>query len=228
MLRFLDNMRTLIMIKKSGFTLAEVLTTLMVIGVVAAMTIPTLMNSTNDQQLKVAYKKALSVLGQGVQLMTAKEEQCKVSTSSELATCFAQKVISGSVNGSVVTTSDGMQYAFIYKGGSSSENRTLEEICGDIGEAEGSGFKIHYNGENGNCAVMVDVNGKTKGTKGFNSDFSSVNINALDQHSNSDQFPILITGTGVRPMYYASPSVSGLTGYNGNKGWEYMYGDATP
>ena len=217
------------MMKKNAFTLAEVLTTLMVIGVVAAMTIPTLMNSTNDQQLKVAYKKALSVLGQGVQLMTAKEEQCIVSDSVGLATCFAQKVISGSVNGNVVTTSDGMQYAFVYKGDSSSENRTLEEICGDIGASDGStGFKIKHNGENGNCAVMVDVNGKTKGTKGFNSNLSGANINGLAQYSNSDQFPILVTGSGVRPMYYGSSSVSGVSGNYHNKGWEYMYGDATP
>lgn len=34
---------------KKGFTLAEVLITLGIIGVVAAMTIPVLMNSTNDQ-----------------------------------------------------------------------------------------------------------------------------------------------------------------------------------
>ena len=45
---------------RKGFTLAEVLTTLMVIGVVAAMTIPTLINSTDDQQYKVAFKKAVS------------------------------------------------------------------------------------------------------------------------------------------------------------------------
>jgi len=214
------------MIKKSGFTLAEVLTTLMVIGVVAAMTIPTLMNSTNDQQLKVAYKKALSVLGQGVQLMTAKEEQCRVQNSNELASCFAQKVISGSVNGNVVTTSDGMQYAFVYDtAGASSQTRTLEEICGDIGEAEGSGFKIRYDGTNGKCAVLVDVNGKTKGTKGITGFDGTIGL-SLGSGAKSDQFPILLTGSGVRPMYYSGYASS--SGYYHNKGWEYMYGDATP
>ena len=47
--------------KRKAFTLAEVLITLGIIGVVAAMTIPTLMNSTDDQQNKVAYKKAMSI-----------------------------------------------------------------------------------------------------------------------------------------------------------------------
>ena len=54
------------MLKKTigmgGFTLAEVLITLGIIGVVAAMTMPTLINSTQGAQYKTAYKKALSVM----------------------------------------------------------------------------------------------------------------------------------------------------------------------
>ena len=42
----------------TAFTLAEVLITLGIIGVVAAMTIPTLINGANDIQFKSAYKKA--------------------------------------------------------------------------------------------------------------------------------------------------------------------------
>ena len=49
-----------------GFTLAEVLITLGIIGVVAAMTMPTLINSTQGAQYKTAFKKALSVLSQAV------------------------------------------------------------------------------------------------------------------------------------------------------------------
>lgn len=43
-----------IMTKMKAFTLAEVLITLGIIGVVAAMTMPTLMNSTNGAQYKTA------------------------------------------------------------------------------------------------------------------------------------------------------------------------------
>ena len=55
----------------SGFTLAEVLITLGIIGVVAAMTMPTLINSTNGAQYKTAYKKALSVMSQAVAMNIA-------------------------------------------------------------------------------------------------------------------------------------------------------------
>ncbi len=54
------------MTKFKGFTLAEVLITLGIIGVVAAMTMPTLINSTNGAQYKTAFKKSLSVLSQAV------------------------------------------------------------------------------------------------------------------------------------------------------------------
>ncbi len=60
--------------KISGFTLAEVLITLGIIGVVAAMTMPTLMNSTQGAQYKAAYKKALSALSQAVTLNVALDE----------------------------------------------------------------------------------------------------------------------------------------------------------
>ena len=54
--------------KKSGFTLAEVLVTLMIIGVIAAMTIPSLMQSTAQQEFRAAYKKATSMINQAVTL----------------------------------------------------------------------------------------------------------------------------------------------------------------
>ena len=60
--------------KSLGFTLAEVLITLGIIGVVAAMTMPTLMNSTQGAQYKAAYKKALSALSQAITLNVALEE----------------------------------------------------------------------------------------------------------------------------------------------------------
>ncbi len=53
-----------IIIYKFAFTLAEVLITLGIIGVVAAMTIPTLMKNTQDTELKTAWKKEYSVLSQ--------------------------------------------------------------------------------------------------------------------------------------------------------------------
>ncbi len=57
--------------KQSAFTLAEVLITLGIIGVVATMTIPTLMSNTNKAEFKTGFKKILSVLNQAVTMSVA-------------------------------------------------------------------------------------------------------------------------------------------------------------
>lgn len=50
--------------KNSGFTLAEVLITLVIIGVIAAFTIPILNQETRGDEYKSAFKKAISSLNQ--------------------------------------------------------------------------------------------------------------------------------------------------------------------
>ena len=52
--------------KSSAFTLAEVLITLGIIGVVAAMTLPTLINETQRKQDGVKIKKFYSIMQQAI------------------------------------------------------------------------------------------------------------------------------------------------------------------
>lgn len=54
-------------LKKAAFTLAEVLIVVAIIGVVAAFTIPNLLNSANNQELVGLLKKNYSTLASGVQ-----------------------------------------------------------------------------------------------------------------------------------------------------------------
>lgn len=49
---------------KFGFTLAEVLIVLGIVGIIAEMTIPALINDTKEQIYKTAYKKSFSVISQ--------------------------------------------------------------------------------------------------------------------------------------------------------------------
>ncbi|MDD3237306.1 MAG: type II secretion system protein [Candidatus Gastranaerophilales bacterium] len=51
---------------KKAFTLAEVLITLVIIGVIAALTIPSLLNNTNKEEYKTGLKKAYSALNQAL------------------------------------------------------------------------------------------------------------------------------------------------------------------
>lgn len=56
---------------KTGFTLAEVLITLGIIGVVAAMTIPNLIANTRSAQYRSTFKKAVSTLSQAARMSQA-------------------------------------------------------------------------------------------------------------------------------------------------------------
>lgn len=60
--------------RSTAFTLAEVLITLGVIGIVAAMTLPTVINRANEKQWKVAYKKAYSSMTQAFLKMQTNDE----------------------------------------------------------------------------------------------------------------------------------------------------------
>jgi prepilin-type N-terminal cleavage/methylation domain-containing protein len=64
-----DNMR----IKTKAFTLAEVLITLGIIGVVAAMTLPTLIQNHKNRELQTQFKKSYSTLSQILQKVVTEE-----------------------------------------------------------------------------------------------------------------------------------------------------------
>lgn len=109
---------------KVGFTLAEVLITLGIIGVVAAMTVPTLISHTSCQKFRTGFKKTLATLNQAVKVNSvnynfdfASVENCKnkdKDTPSNIASICA--MINGSLSGKYVTnyhtlkTGDGKPY----------------------------------------------------------------------------------------------------------------------
>ena len=125
---------------KKGFTLAEVLITLVIIGVIAAMTIPTLMNSTNNQEFRVGLKKAISALNQAMSLNYALEgtqigaenlsssqnivdnlfkKRMSVITTATSGTAFGvgSTGITATDNQNVFYTADGARYAVSYAAG---------------------------------------------------------------------------------------------------------------
>lgn len=125
---------------KKGFTLAEVLITLVIIGVIAAMTIPTLMNSTNNQEFRVGLKKAISALNQAMSLNYALEgtqigaenlsssqnivnnlfkKRMSVITTATSGTAFGvgSTGITATDNTNVFYTADGARYAVSYAAG---------------------------------------------------------------------------------------------------------------
>lgn len=112
--------------KKRGFTLAEVLITLALIGVVAAITIPSVIVKTKKQEYITGYKKAISVLNSAIGVGISKDKMSPANTenSYELAQFFIRNMnvvkvgysegadASGIVGsgGNVFYTADGFRY----------------------------------------------------------------------------------------------------------------------
>ena len=72
--------------KNSAFTMAEVLITLGIIGIVAAMTIPGLIKNYQERQFKTAYKKVYSEISQVFQEALLNEEFTRTTKFSAEAT----------------------------------------------------------------------------------------------------------------------------------------------
>lgn len=174
---------------KSAFTLAEVLITLGIIGVVAAMTMPTLMNSTQGAQYKAAYKKGLSALSQAVTLNVALDDynfaQATTGDAAGDASMYnifknrmnVVKTIEGTTGyGISADTASGVAPAKINSGSNyvlffndgivfsfpqSAENCTNDATVGNVNLTNCKGF-IDVNGEkNPNRVVKCDNGGTT-------------------------------------------------------------------
>ena len=61
------------MLNHNGFTLAETLITLVIIGVIAAITIPSIINSTINNEYVSKLKKTYSIISQATNLIIAEE-----------------------------------------------------------------------------------------------------------------------------------------------------------
>ena len=79
--------------KYKGFTLAEVLTTLGIIGVVAAMTIPTLMAKIQEISYKSQYKKIFSELNQALRLLEEDDSSPLLLCKSMDDKCFRDQFV---------------------------------------------------------------------------------------------------------------------------------------
>ena len=82
---------------RKAFTLAEVLITVTIIGIVAALTIPSFMSDTSQRSNAVALKKAISALDQAVDMSRAESKflmcQLKVINLINARTClFISKI----------------------------------------------------------------------------------------------------------------------------------------
>lgn len=172
---------------KNAFTLAEVLVTIMVVGVLCVMIIPSLMTNTAQQEHITVYKKAVAILGHAIEQSYALDgEDASCFTGANFVHLLTRKLNVATHVGNTVYTADGIKFT----------------VTGDGGNCttDGPNAKVV-------CAV-VDVD--TNGTKGPNKITEAVN-------SVYDQFTISIYPRRVEPATQAQKDVLYMTGRNRNR-----------
>lgn len=161
--------------RASGFTLAEVLITLGIIGVVSAMTIPALINRTQAKELEAGFKKSYSVLSQAVQRMQYEEglseDWEKEFGSNTFLPVFRKYLLnyvkcSGKlcVDSDMSVEGDSFKRVSTYKTYNKSQNVTLEWFDeGQMIMADGMFLMVNNSASQANNLVFtVDVNGIEK------------------------------------------------------------------
>ena len=162
--------------KRAAFTLAEVLITLGIIGVVAAMTIPSVVHNTYNRQLEAAFKKNASAIAQAFALYQA--DNGVMLHADQIDSAQLKKLIIkyfdvlhdcdkawGSkdcvFNGSTVEARNVLYKTF---NGKSDVNNLNYFDDGQFVLKDGSLIMIENAGKNGNnkVYVSVDVNGYNK------------------------------------------------------------------
>lgn len=154
--------------KKQGFTLAEVLITLVIIGIIASMTLPSLLGGTNKQEIKTGLQKAISVLTQTITLqyaLTGEDFSSMNSYDSVLNFAKTRLNLKGTTtNISQITTRDGIIYDLSNVATGCTQERP--------------------------CQITVDANGSKKPNEVTSDDADSL-------ADIKDQFSLYVYGTTV-------------------------------
>ena len=210
------------MTKRFGFTLAEVLITLGIIGVVAAMTMPTLMNQTNGAQYKTAYKKALSAMSQAVVLNVALDDYNMADTDNTVAGQNFIDIFKNRMN--VVKTADGtLGYTVLTPDASSGataanftgvQNYTLFFNDGIAFSFPKTAQKCTMDETKGTfpatCKGIIDVNGQKAPNKVVKCDSGQrggTGTNACQVTNPTDIYPIIFYDQTILPNSDAARAV---------------------
>ena len=162
--------------KNSGFTLAEVLIVLGIIGVVAALTIPTLMNQTRMSEYQTGFKKVVAELNQAVMMNVATDNSdfadMDGTGSNTLYNLLTTRV--RTIPGTADNMPAGYDTELFFHDGTAIIINSGAKYCTAPGTA--------------NCTAIVDVNGHKK-----------PNATTADATHLKDRYPVYLYNQVVEP-----------------------------
>ena len=221
--------------KKVAFTLAEVLITLGIIGVVAAMTIPNLIANTNGQKFRVQFKKTLSTLNQANRMSQAQYDWnfndinavdgrsdgycCSAHPETDMSMCA---LMNGTLTGMTCHTNssgpidDYNPTMVTFTPGSNWFDQYWYSLA-DGSLVSFNGGTCEVNGHPWGCQGIIDVNGISKPNKEVTCSIETTKyiwdannkpcIVKNSANNMTDIFPIVYTKEGVVPATNAGAYV---------------------
>lgn len=216
--RYLLNIRRerIFMMKKNGFTLAEVLITLSIIGVIATLTLPTLMTNISESQYITGFKKGINTLSEAGQMnkvvagydyseITSDDTNNTDEATASLFSLLRRNVAVNSSLGNAITSGGSGNTAVFFNDGTALI--FTASATTDAGDQQADGTWYGFN-------AILDVNGNKgpnrlsncNGTQSATAD----NVLATGGCANKanrviqDRFSIRLTGTKAVPSGHAA------------------------
>ena len=160
---------------KTGFTLAEVLITLVIIGVVAALTIPTAINNSKEQELKSQFAKGYSTVSQAVYKTIMNDFYGYVACS------YYKDASTNSFDYGRTATADCPNFYNAF-----AKNLSIQKVC------EG-------NSKSGGCVPTYQSYNNSGGCGGYNS--SNINSATTSYVLSNGQIIIPYTSSFLHPLF---------------------------
>jgi len=165
--------------KNKGFTLAEVLITLGIIGVVAALTLPSLIANYKKQTYVTQLKKAYSTWNEGIKLMLATDGVDYINDTEFAKTVLdsGQTVFDGNATSSVPAAVGILRkYIKIINTEDSSTGRTFKNLGNSSTYTTGSNYEKLYLADGAVCYVRISYLDRTTNDN-FNNGSMFIDIN---------------------------------------------------
>lgn len=198
----------------AGFTLAEILIVLGIIGVVAAMTIPTLISSTNDLEYKVAYKKAYSTASQAWSLAITNDKMLPRSSWDDIPTNLNNFAAFKS-EFNITKDCDSSNNSDCWAAGEMFATNYPDSSAMAFIDKSGMSWSLRSNGT-GSAEIFVDVNGLKKPNKWGQDRFP---LQPVAEGGSAVGLPIFLraypdcNSVSDCPVDYACPSIASHSCY---------------
>lgn len=228
---------------KKGFTLAEILIVLMVIGVIATMTIPSLMRGVTEQQWKTGYNKAYNTISNLAAMErvsgnlsgtagTGNATSSQRFFESMVGTLNVREYATNGVNSGTIVTTQNYHPAISYTSASTgAATNTGEDSVEFSSTAESLSWVITEdnlayaviqgaNGTGDRCPTKQEILGDTTNTVPAACTYVVVDVNGLSAGPNILEVQNdLTSSTALQPLtgdrYYIFIGLDGAT--SGNK-----------